>query len=246
MWQIRELSHKIWMIRSLWMQSVRMETIAIRLAIGLLASLAVGPHRKNHRCLIHRKTVNHAVSLAFYFHCIWTPTHTHLILISTLVCFVVAIAYFLLKIVRQWDCAFLKHVCSTRSIAIGCGIANKQKRIVGGQETEVNQYPWMALLTYSNRFYCGASLINDRYVMTAAHCVSGFNKDRIGVTLLEHDRSKPGETELLKRRVRMEWICIRRPFGIAFVYNSSMILPINRFCESYGTQDIVQPILTMT
>ncbi|XP_055325062.1 trypsin-1-like [Sitodiplosis mosellana] len=82
-----------------------------------------------------------------------------------------------------------------------CGIANKQKRIVGGQETEVNQYPWMALLTYSNRFYCGASLINDRYVMTAAHCVSGFNKDRIGVTLLEHDRSKPGETELIKRKV---------------------------------------------
>lgn len=84
----------------------------------------------------------------------------------------------------------------------GCGIANKQKRIVGGQETEVNQYPWMALLTYSNRFYCGASLINDRYVMTAAHCVSGFNKDRIGVTLLEHDRSKPTETELIKRKVR--------------------------------------------
>lgn len=67
MWQIRELSHKIWTIRSLWMQSVRMETIAIRLAIGLLASLAVGPHRKNHHCLIHRKTVNHAVSFSFLF-----------------------------------------------------------------------------------------------------------------------------------------------------------------------------------
>lgn len=92
--------------------------------------------------------------------------------------------------------------CIETFLLLGCGIANKQKRIVGGQETEVNQYPWMALLTYSNRFYCGASLINDRYVMTAAHCVSGFNKDRIGVTLLEHDRSKPGETELIKRRVR--------------------------------------------
>lgn len=98
-----------------------------------------------------------------------------------------------------------KRICSKKLkndlLVTGCGIANKQKRIVGGQETEVNQYPWMALLTYSNRFYCGASLISDRYVMTAAHCVSGFNKDRIGVTLLEHDRSKPGETELIKRKV---------------------------------------------
>lgn len=59
-------------------------------------------------------------------------------------------------------------------------------RITGGTETGINQYPWMgkqrqsslisssiyiliiifvAMLLYSNRFYCGASLINDRYVM---------------------------------------------------------------------------------
>lgn len=38
-------------------------------------------------------------------------------------------------------------------------------RIVGGTETGINQYPWMAMLLYSNRFYCGASLINDRYVL---------------------------------------------------------------------------------
>lgn len=65
----------------------------------------------------------------------------------------------------------------------------------------MNQYPWMAMLTYGGRFYCGGSLINDRYVLTAAHCVSGFNKDRIGVTLLEHDRSTTSDTELIKRNV---------------------------------------------
>ena len=45
-----------------------------------------------------------------------------------------------------------------------CGKINNN-RIVGGSETGVNQYPWMAMLLYSNRFYCGASLINDRYVL---------------------------------------------------------------------------------
>lgn len=45
-----------------------------------------------------------------------------------------------------------------------CGKTNN-KRIVGGSETGINQYPWMAMLLYSNRFYCGATLINDRYLL---------------------------------------------------------------------------------
>lgn len=39
------------------------------------------------------------------------------------------------------------------------------------------------------------------YVLSAAHCVSGFNKDRITVRLLEHDRSTQGETQTITRKV---------------------------------------------
>lgn len=55
----------------------------------------------------------------------------------------------------------------------GCGERNDASRIVGGQATEQNEFPWMARLSYFNRFYCGGMLINDRYVLTAAHCVKG-------------------------------------------------------------------------
>ncbi|XP_065367614.1 trypsin-1-like [Calliphora vicina] len=69
-----------------------------------------------------------------------------------------------------------------------CGIANTQKRIVGGQETETHQYPWMSMLLYGGRFYCAATLINDQFLITASHCVYGFRRERISVRLLEHDR----------------------------------------------------------
>lgn len=52
-------------------------------------------------------------------------------------------------------------------------------RIYGGNVTKIDEYPWMALIEYrktNNKFghHCGGSLINDRYVLTAAHCISAI------------------------------------------------------------------------
>jgi len=49
------------------------------------------------------------------------------------------------------------------------------KRIVGGKKTEVNRYPWQVYLEITERdgeeSRCGGSLISDRFVVTAAHCL---------------------------------------------------------------------------
>lgn len=56
-----------------------------------------------------------------------------------------------------------------------CGQSNKMTRIIGGWVTEVNEHPWMVALSLNGHIFCGGTLINDLYVLTAAHC---FKYDR--------------------------------------------------------------------
>jgi transmembrane serine protease 9 len=43
---------------------------------------------------------------------------------------------------------------------------------VGGEDAELNEFPWLAALVVprTRQPFCGAALINDRFVLTAAHC----------------------------------------------------------------------------
>ena len=87
-------------------------------------------------------------------------------------------------------------MCPTEreSEACQCGQANRSKRelvVVGGEETEANEYPWqVGLVSRNGRIpWCGGSLISKRHVLTAAHCTYGKSPSQIGVLVGEHDTS---------------------------------------------------------
>lgn len=60
-----------------------------------------------------------------------------------------------------------------------CGIQG-QNRVVGGQPTELSQWPWQVLLADVSQSgdgsqYCGGTLISSSWVITAAHCT--YNRE---------------------------------------------------------------------
>ncbi|XP_020811363.1 melanization protease 1 [Drosophila serrata] len=80
-----------------------------------------------------------------------------------------------------------------------CGNKGNPK-VSGGIQARLGEFPWMALLKYrsdSQRpFFCGGSLISDRHVLTAAHCIIQ-QPDVIAVRLGEHDLSKEEDCTIL-------------------------------------------------
>src|SRR6476469_786345 len=44
------------------------------------------------------------------------------------------------------------------------------RRIVGGEPTDIKQHPWQVALTIGGNL-CGGSIIAQKWVLTAAHCV---------------------------------------------------------------------------
>ncbi|CAG9769235.1 unnamed protein product [Ceutorhynchus assimilis] len=91
-----------------------------------------------------------------------------------------------------------------------CGRAMITDRIVSGTTASLSEFPWTALLQYntSKGFIngCGGSVINKRYVITAAHCV---NEDILGKNGLQSlNRLVLGEYD-----TRNETDCIYTKFG---------------------------------
>jgi len=60
--------------------------------------------------------------------------------------------------------------------SLDCGRPSLTTRgkIVGGTKVEAGSFPWQVSLwnTRQNKHFCGGSLVAERWVVTAAHCVA--------------------------------------------------------------------------
>ncbi|XP_047454137.1 trypsin-2-like [Mugil cephalus] len=69
------------------------------------------------------------------------------------------------------------------SLLLGVALATEDDKIVGGYECKPHSQPHQVSL-YSGYHFCGGSLVNENWVVSAAHCY----KSKMDVVLGEHNR----------------------------------------------------------
>ncbi|KAM9843848.1 polyserase-2 [Aulostomus maculatus] len=139
-----------------------------------------------------------------------------------------------------------------------CGRALLNSRIVGGQPAPNGSWPWQASLQDFGSHFCGGSLINREWVMTAAHCFQspstnglvvslgrqtqeGFNPNEVsrGVSqIINHPQYNPetfdNDISLLKLSLPVEFNDYIRPVCLA-ASESTFFTGTDAWITGWGT-----------
>uniref|UniRef100_A0A8C9HBY5 Peptidase S1 domain-containing protein n=1 Tax=Piliocolobus tephrosceles TaxID=591936 RepID=A0A8C9HBY5_9PRIM len=121
------------------------------------------------------------------------------------------------------------------SPAAGQSRGKRFARIIGGFQSPDRKWPWQVSLQTSNRHICGGSLIARRWVLTAAHCISGHLEYtvKLGDTNVHH-RSKAALV------VPVRDIVIHRYFTSFGIIENDIALALLDFPVNYSTH--IQPV----
>lgn len=109
--------------------------------------------------------------------------------------------------------------------------------MVGGRDSEIQDFPYMAALEYDSQFFCGASIISNLHILTAAHCVEKRDDLKLlSVRLGSSYQYKGGKV------YRVVGSTIHEQFGLNELNNSFNDIALLKLNESIRFDETKQPI----
>ncbi|KAK0162751.1 hypothetical protein PV327_006503 [Microctonus hyperodae] len=110
------------------------------------------------------------------------------------------------KLVYVDEAAPILRINAGNNVVSKCGIV-ETPLIVGGIKVKPREFPHMAIIGYGKKvlWQCGGSIISEKYILTAAHCVDSPNegpaiKVRAGVITLNDTGSNMQERNVINRQ----------------------------------------------
>lgn len=103
---------------------------------------------------------------------------------------------------------------------------NRAGSIVGGVEARAYEFPWQASLRRkaTNSHFCGGFIINDWWIMTASHCVSGETPAILSVVVGEHTRSDG--TSSVRQTLNVETIIMHENYNSRTFVNDIALIKL--------------------
>ncbi|CAH0600780.1 unnamed protein product [Chrysodeixis includens] len=109
-----------------------------------------------------------------------------------------------------------------------------EARIVGGVDAPEGRIPYQASLrSWYNSHFCGGSVINNRWILTAAHCTAGQSKYGMSVVLGTINRLSGGVKYSVDR------IIIHKKYDSSSIKNDISLIKVDKEIQF---NDLVQPI----
>ncbi|NXX09345.1 ENTK Enteropeptidase, partial [Larus smithsonianus] len=116
---------------------------------------------------------------------------------------------------------------------------NNGTRIVGGSDARREAWPWIVSLHFNSRPVCGASLVSEEWLVTAAHCVYGrqLKPSQWKAVLGLYDQSDMTQSSTVVRNIDQ---IVINPHYVKRTKNSDIAVMHLQYKVQYT--DYIQPI----
>ncbi|XP_066028805.1 chymotrypsin-like protease CTRL-1 [Pocillopora verrucosa] len=124
----------------------------------------------------------------------------------------------------------------------GCGQKPFSARVVNGENAAPHAWPWQISLRVNGRHICGGSLIEDDWVVTAAHCVDR-NPSPSGYTVVVGAHIRTGTTSV-QQTFNLRQLFKHESFNMRELRNDIALLQLNgrvKLSDKVNTVCMPQP-----